>query len=289
MNAKTGRKQDIGRLNRMTFYCITGDCLRGYILGYFGEQAPERCGNCSNCLSDDDAVDVTDDAEKVINCIAESGERFGTTVIVDTLRGKRNEKAERYGLLGLDCFGALSDRDSAYIRSVIDLLLVKGIAVSEGEYPVLRLTEKGEKRDLDRLTFRITKKVKNKKAPKSAHGNADPELFAALRSMRTKLSAEEGVPPYFVFSDATLTDMAIKHPTTKDGISVCFGCREHKSAEIRRGFYLGDKEFSHKIRKNRRRMSSAGFALLIFRHWFSAGIPSGRLPGTFPSRRGTVL
>lgn len=210
------RKQDIGRLNRMTFYCITGDCLRGYILGYFGEQAPERCGNCSNCLSDDDAVDVTDDAEKVINCIAESGERFGTTVIVDTLRGKRNEKAERYGLLGLDCFGALSDRDSAYIRSVIDLLLVKGIAVSEGEYPVLRLTEKGEKRDLDRLTLRITKKVKKKKAPKSAHGNADPELFAALRSLRTKLSAEEGVPPYFVFSDATLTDMAIKHPTTKE-------------------------------------------------------------------------
>ena len=92
------RRQDRERLKKMTFYCHTTDCLRDYMLRYFGEFGSNYCGNCSNCLNTFETIDITELANDLIGCILTSGMRFGVNVILDTLRGSKNEKVLRFGL-----------------------------------------------------------------------------------------------------------------------------------------------------------------------------------------------
>jgi ATP-dependent DNA helicase RecQ len=130
-------------LRQMTFYATGNECLRRRLLAYFGENSPAYCGRCSVCLTEREDADVSLEARKIISCVCrlkERGRSFGKTMIIDILRGGRNEKIERSGLESLSVFGIMAGTDAKRIRAILDYLIDKGLLASEGEeYPVVVL------------------------------------------------------------------------------------------------------------------------------------------------------
>lgn len=210
------RQQSQNRLREMTFYATTSDCLRGFILRYFGETAPSYCGNCSNCLQNFEEVDVSAVAKKILRCVAATGERYGIKLMVDTLRGKETDRTQATALIHSEQFGALRDQSEKRLREIIQALLQVGaLRQSQGEYPVLELDGRAN----DYLTEKkplLLKLVKEEQRP--TRGNrteqepVDPELFEALRAVRVEIAKVQGVPAFVVFTDATLRDMCMKVP-----------------------------------------------------------------------------
>ncbi|MFZ3131238.1 MAG: DNA helicase RecQ, partial [Desulfosporosinus sp.] len=126
------RKRDRERLKLMTFYCTTSDCLRQYILKYFGESSANYCGNCSNCNTNFETVDITVEAQKIISCVyrvAQQHRSFGKTMISDILHGSKNEKIQRFKLDALSTYGIMSGIPVHRIRSILDFLLENGFLV----------------------------------------------------------------------------------------------------------------------------------------------------------------
>lgn len=209
------RERDRERLRRMTFYCTTADCLRAYILRYFGETAPDFCGACSNCEEGAQVVDAALDGQKVLSCVARMNQRFGIKMVIDVLRGSKNERIQRLGMDRLSTYGLLADSSEKYLRAVINALLAEGYAaLTEGDYPVLTLTERSQSllRGEAGLTVRLPAERKKKDAPLSA--DLDEYLFARLKALRADLAAGARVPAYVVFTDACLRDMCRKLPRT---------------------------------------------------------------------------
>ena len=214
------RARDYERLKKMTFYSTAITCLRSFILDYFGEKAPNYCGNCSNCLSQFTEVDITVDAQKILSCIKRTGERFGKKMICDILRGSMNERIMKFRLAGQTTYGLMRDRSVAQVREMIDYLEFEGYIETRGnEYPTLAVTQKA-----NAVLFgeeQLVMKQAKPKAPavlKVKKGNiketVDRSLLAELKALRRKIADSKGVPAYVVFSDATLVDMCQKHPTT---------------------------------------------------------------------------
>ena len=138
------RRQDRERLKKMTFYCHTTDCLRDYMLRYFGEFGSNYCGNCSNCLNTFETIDITELANDLIGCILTSGMRFGVNVILDTLRGSKNEKVLRFGL-DSNRYYATHARDTiVFLRQVLNyLVLTDYLVVTDDQFPIVKVKEKG--------------------------------------------------------------------------------------------------------------------------------------------------
>jgi len=137
---ETVQKREYDRLRQMTFYCTTADCLRAFILRYFGEQAGEYCGNCSSCAAGSAVIDATVPAQQVLSCVARTGQRFGRAMIADVLRGSENERVLRAGLEKQSTYGLMREKKDWEVRRLLDALLVQGVLVqTEGQYPTLRL------------------------------------------------------------------------------------------------------------------------------------------------------
>lgn len=137
------RRRDRERLKKMTFYCTTHKCLRKFILEYFGDKSPERCCKCSNCLSNHENTDITVDAQKIMSCVARTGQRYGKKVICDVLRGSKNERLISAGLSRQSTYGIMADCTEKRLRDIIEHLCENGYMTAEGdEYPILRLTPK---------------------------------------------------------------------------------------------------------------------------------------------------
>ena len=140
------RSRDYDRLKQMTFYSTTNTCLRKFILDYFGEKSPNYCGNCSNCLTKFQEVDVTIDAQKILSCIKRTKERFGKKMICDTLRGSKSEKIIRLGLNNQTTYGLMKEYKEYQVREIIDYLEFEGYIESRGnEYPTLVATPKANR------------------------------------------------------------------------------------------------------------------------------------------------
>jgi ATP-dependent DNA helicase RecQ len=137
-------KHNLELLKQMTYYAATTDCLRGFILKYFGEAAPGYCGNCSNCNTQFENTDITLAAQKIVSCVyrfEERGRRFGKTMVVNVLRGSKTEKIRESGLDTLSTYGIMADTGVHRIRTILDYLISLGYLVLEGdEYPVVRLS-----------------------------------------------------------------------------------------------------------------------------------------------------
>ena len=247
-------------LEAMCGYCLTTDCLREYILGYFGELPvrPARSGGprasgvacCSNCEGDFEAVDVTAEARAVMRCVHELRGRFGKGMVVDVLRGSKSARLLELHLDEARCYGSL-DASAAVLKEVIELLVAGGyLAITEGSYPVVGLGPRA--REAAEEGFRLSMKrvarrrhggegralaatgaasgtgageaggdVRAASASRDAMGGrlagpAAAELFERLRALRKRLADEAAVPPYIVFSDATLRDMCAKLPATEE-------------------------------------------------------------------------
>lgn len=126
------KKREEEHLKHMIFYCRTSDCLRNYMLRYFGDKAEENCGKCSNCLTKFETADVTIEAQKILSCIIRTGQKFGATIISDVLRGKTNDRITSFGLDRQSTFGIMKDSKPTEIRYIIEKLEEQGYIISVG-------------------------------------------------------------------------------------------------------------------------------------------------------------
>ncbi|MED3788599.1 DNA helicase RecQ [Peribacillus frigoritolerans] len=205
------QSQELKKLNRMKDYCFTEGCLQAFILRYFGEENPEDCGHCENCTDKRDSVDVTTQAQMVLSCMLRMGERFGKTMISQVLTGSRNKKIEEFGFQKLSTYDIINDQTAKDVGDFIDFLTAKQyIEMTGGQFPVLKVTNAG------REVLLGQKKVLRKEIKKVSSISADHGLFEELRQLRKELASTENVPPFIIFSDASLKDMAVKLPRTEE-------------------------------------------------------------------------
>ena len=211
------------RLQSMVDYCHTPQCLRAFILHYFGEfDVEEHCDNCSNCKLEGELIDITIDAQKVLSCVYRMHECFGVKMIAEVLKGSKSAKVKQFNFERLSTYGLMKERR---LKDISDLILrlsaMQYLDITESQYPVVTLNElswqvlRGQKKVWQKMV--IVKKAK-----------AKGELFEALRSLRKELATKEKLPPYMIFSDATLTQMATDKPTDLELMKNIRGVGEFK-------------------------------------------------------------
>lgn len=234
------RERDQERLKQMTFYCFTHDCLREYILKYFGEYGKSYCGNCLNCQTEFAEQDVTEEAQAMIQCVEKSGQRYGINVILDTLRGASTAKIRQYGMDKNPMYGTCAKIPSYRLRQIFNYLVLREyLHLSDDGYTIVKLTATSkELLDKDSIfTMKMPKeqepkkKEKRSRLPKSAVGELteqDEPLFQKLRTLRLEIAREEKIPPYMVFSDKTLVHMCILKPENEEEMLNVTGVGRHK-------------------------------------------------------------
>lgn len=243
------RRRDRERLNQMTFYCTTHKCLRKFILEYFGDKGPERCEKCSNCLSNHENTDITVDAQKIMSCVARTGQRYGKKVICDVLRGSKNERLISAGLSRQSTYGIMADCPEKRLRDIIDHLCENGYMTAQGdEYPILKLAPKSRGVLTGQETLRMMLEIPQKKKAAAAKGAplppADEKLLAALKDLRKSLAMRQSIPAYVVFTDATLVDMCRLKPKTQEEFMEVSGVGQAKSQRYGEVFLAVIAEFS---------------------------------------------
>ncbi|MDD3305481.1 MAG: DNA helicase RecQ [Acetobacterium sp.] len=211
-------------LQYLVDYCHTNDCLRKSILQYFGESADyQRCGNCGNCLDQSEMVDITLDAQKILSCIYRMKNRFGLNMVISVLRGSKNKKVLEMGFDQLSTYGLMQAQSAESLREIIMTLVAKGyIVVTADEYPVLKLTPaasgilKGSETVFHKKHLLNIKAAKTKTPDKAKSLiDCDEALFEELRTLRRSIAQEKGLPPYVIFPDATLKEMAAYFPRSQ--------------------------------------------------------------------------
>lgn len=209
------------KLQEMVDYCNTDSCLRGYILKYFGElDSPKECDNCGNCMSNTEQTNIISEAQKILSCIKRTGERFGSGVITDVLKGSNSAKLKAMGFDKLSTYGIMGEYSKETIKEIIGYLISEGFIDIRGEkYPVLSLNPRakslltdGEQLNIKRL---ITKDQHKLQKPEF---DVDKGLYEELRQLRKEIAEKKNVPPFVVFSDATLKDMCAKLPITEEAM-----------------------------------------------------------------------
>lgn len=243
------RRRDRERLKQMTFYCTTHKCLRKFILEYFGDKGPERCEKCSNCLSNHENTDITVDAQKIMSCVARTGQRYGKKVICDVLRGSKNERLISAGLSRQSTYGIMADYPEKRLRDIIDHLCENGYMTAQGdEYPILKLVPKSREVLTGQETLRMMLEIPQKKKAAAAKGAplqpADEKLLAALKDLRKSLAMRQSIPAYVVFTDATLVDMCRLKPKTQEEFMEVSGVGQAKSQRYGEVFLAVIAEFS---------------------------------------------
>lgn len=244
------QERDEERLKKMTFYCFTHECLREYILRYFGEYGPNYCGNCQNCLTEFEEVDVSAEACSIVRCVDECRQRYGVNVILDTLRGANTAKIRQYHMEENSCYGKCREIPIYRLRQIFNFLLEKEyIRLSNDEYTLVKLTDRSELLLNEKyiLTMKMAKeepkKIKKKESKENNKSKAsgilqeeDEPLFQKLRQLRMEIARKEKVPPYIVFSDKTLVHMCMIKPQNKEEMLSVSGVGEHKYAKYGQQF-----------------------------------------------------
>lgn len=233
----TVKERDMQRLQSMERYCYTTECLRNYILKYFGEKPKKPCGDCGNCLHTFETLDMTDAAKQIINCVYESRQRFGKTIIIDTVAGAKTARLAEIGAVNYKSYGVLASTNKKLIRRLVEQMVAEGY-LRVGDYQVVKLgnfqalkdpetTVMVKITDDDKLPQRA-EKPKKKTNGKDALTAAGFKLFDKFRKLRLQIAREENMPPYIIFSDKTLIDMAVKMPRSKSEMLEVSGVGENK-------------------------------------------------------------
>lgn len=243
------RQRDLQRLNRMADYCKTTGCLRAYLLNYFGENTAADCGNCGNCNGEMVRQDITVEAQKILSAVARVEKKYkfslGPTLIVRMLRGSREQRVIQLGLDKLPTYGIMQDTGRAQIRDYIDCLIREGcLDLTDGEYPVLRITERAKQVLFhgEKVLYTFRKQSRAEKAASAGKdfqavpAQEDKGLFANLKALRTKLAQKENVPAYIIFSNAALVDMTAKQPKNIAEFLQVSGVGEIKAARYGQAF-----------------------------------------------------
>lgn len=220
------------KLDLMVKFCETRLCRRKYLLNYFGEQAPDYCGSCDNCLSKPELQDSTIIAQKILSTVYRINQSFGMRYVVDILKGSNSEKI-REAHKKLSVFGIGNDKPKEeWMHYVKELLHYGYLQQSGDEFPVLKLTEKantilfkGEKAFLS-APIQIT--IAKEPVIYQQHAY-EKELFEQLKKLRNEIAHTENVPAYLIFSDSTLLDLATYLPLTKNDLPKISGFGEYKT------------------------------------------------------------
>ncbi len=242
------------KLDAMLGLCELASCRRQAILAYFDEHMEEPCGNCDNCLNPPETWDATTDAQKALSTVYRTGQRFGVAYVTDVLVGKTDQRIMQNGHDKISTWGIGNDVTQVEWRSLFRQLIAQGYLNSNMErFGALELTQKsrpllrGEIKLMARKYQRpasasASRKTKSSQA-KAELRTMDAELFAALRDLRSELANEQGVPPYVIFSDASLIEMARKRPQTKDTFRFISGVGEMKLARYGEQFMAVIREY----------------------------------------------
>ncbi len=249
---REAKAMDRKRLNAMVEYCSTNECLRAFLLGYFGEKCVS-CSGCSNCGAEFREEDITEDAQKIISCVfrlSQRGIKFAAGAISDVLVGKENSRTEKFGLSALSTYGIMAGRKRKSVAETINTLVMLGyLSRNDEEYRNISITEKGHNavKNRDRITVKVPVKRNDVgeyyggseipeaseiyasgygvlsgheaeiiRLKSSDYGVIDDGLLQRLKEVRTKEAAKARLPAYMVFSNAALEDMAKKKPLTEE-------------------------------------------------------------------------
>jgi ATP-dependent DNA helicase RecQ len=231
------------RLDAMLGYCETTQCRRQVLLAFFGEQAGP-CGNCDNCLQPPATVDATIPARKLLSAALRTGQRFGAGHLIDVLRGRATERAQRLGHDTLPTFGVGHEFDDTGWRALVRQLLASGhLRADPDRHGALELTAAARPLLRGEITLQLRQPARRAPSARARGGtrkplpaDADPALFEALRECRRRLASAQGVPPYVIFHDATLIEIARERPATLEQLRQVGGVGEARLARYGEAF-----------------------------------------------------
>lgn len=237
VDRETSKEQDTQRLQIMERYCYTTDCLRNYILKYFGEKPGNPCEDCGNCLREFETIDMTEEAKKIINCVCEAKGKYGKTIIIDTVTGAKTARLEEIGAIDYKSYGVLAKSNKNLLKRLIEQLVLEGY-LALGDYQVIKLNDINRLKnpsthilvkitDVDKLPEKSAKTKTEVKGTESLTSTGF-KLFDMLRKLRLEIAREESMPPYIIFSDKTLIDMAVKVPASQREMLNVSGVGENK-------------------------------------------------------------
>ncbi len=233
------------KLWQMAEYASVNVCRRRQLLAYFGEEYPEAdCGACDVCVGEVERVDATTEAQILMSAVVRTGQRFGAGQVVDVVTGADTQKVRDFGHDRIKTYGAGKGKPKKYWRAIVDDLLAQGcLARDDGRFPTLHLTPKGYDVLFGREGFEVIRRREPKKTGSGRRrsreagtaaepvGDYDATLFQRLRELRMERARELGVPPYIVFSDRTLHEMARVVPTDRERLHGITGVGEKKLAQ----------------------------------------------------------
>ena len=224
---ETSERQNVElrKLQSMIDYCFCSNCLRKYMLNYFGESTVwTTCDNCSSCKSSADKVNVTKEAKAIFRAIMGTDERYGASMITSIVRGERTDRIMRAGHDALPVFGLLSNVDEKSIKGLIQQFVASGyLRSSTGKYPILSLTAGAEEvlaghKEVEEIRQHVSVPSRNSKSAASVvrgkSSSTSGGLFEHLRQHRKRLAEKAGLRPYLIFPDTVLIDLANLRPTT---------------------------------------------------------------------------
>ena len=224
LNSEFYRKEiNMKKLNDMISFCEYDKCYRSYILNYFGEKdVVSYCNNCSNCLNNDELLDVTVEAQKILSCIYRTKEQVGESVLIDILKGIRGPKIEEKGFYNLSTFGIMKSSSNKILKETIKSLIDGGyLDRKKGTYSMMRLNKKS-------INILKGKEKALVKLNPLDYVPLDEELFRRFKILRKNLSNKDGVRPYMIFSDTTIMDIINKLPKSNEELLNIRGMGEKK-------------------------------------------------------------
>ena len=247
------QKQDLARLESMTGYCKTQDCLRGYLLDYFGQPHEKTCSNCGNCQADYETQDLTREAQMILSCVVRARNRLGycvgSTILSQTLHGGRAARVRELGLDTLPTYGLMSTLPSTQIREWIELLERAGYLETDPVHGGIDTTPKAASVLFsgEQVLTRVRRASHMEARPqkKAAAPRADEPLLAVLKALRFRIAQEQGVPAYIVFSNATLLDMAAKQPCSMEELMDVSGVGHVKAERHGAAFLHEISRYTH--------------------------------------------
>nr|WP_247717825.1 ATP-dependent DNA helicase RecQ [Morganella morganii] len=230
-----GPQKDIEqhKLNAMGAFAQAQTCRRLVLLNYFGENRQTPCGNCDICLDPPKQYDGLVEAQQALSCIYRAGQRFGLGYIVDVLRGSNNQRIREYGHDKLAVYGIGKDKSQEHWVSVLRQLIHLGLITQNiANYSALQLTESARPVLRGEVPLQLAvpriQNIKPRQTARSYGGNYDKKLFAKLRKLRKSIADEENIPPFVVFNDATLIEMAEQCPVRANDLLLINGVGERK-------------------------------------------------------------
>ena len=241
------RQRDLQRLQTMERYCQTSECLRNYILAYFGEHPTAPCGNCGSCSSDFDEVNMTDAAKWMINCVAELRGRYGKAILFGTLQGANRARLRELGAERFKSYGRMKDTPRETLERLLAQLLEDGYLVqSDDQYAVLHIGDIAPLKAGGQVLVKLPPQREpeqarapkpKRRSPMDALTSAGLELFNQLRQLRFDTAQREGLPPYVVFGDKSLVDMCLRAPRRAEDMLGIYGMGERKYEKYGAAFF----------------------------------------------------